>query len=559
MAVKYSGWGNQQFFDENGDPASGWKIYTYAAGSSTLQATYTTETGDVAQSNPIVLNSLGFPTNGQIWLTEGLTYKLVLKNASDVEKKTEDNISGVNDTSSTTSQWRASGITPTYISATSFSAPGDQTVEFHAGRKLRFTTAAGTVYGEIASSAYTTLTTVTMTMTLGMVLDSGLSEVSLSLLRADQLAQPFIFPRIVDSLAALKALDKTRFSRAQITGSDAAIDGGGNNYYLDLADTTSTDNGGSVIVATDGGRWKAVPQRLQKTQDAAGWALQVTKDASPLNYSNTRAASILQHRDTAAGATDELIPGAVDQFNVSGNGTVNSATELSQTIWQGRYVYMSKTGDGSAHCATGIGQLGAVGPGGYNELGGFQAELTNTGSALGTMSGVEMLLKDSPNGGTSTYSTKMQAVVGRIAKYNSTIRKSHNFYASSEGTIAIDAVLGVNPTGLATWQRGFDFQGAVFSTGQFGLAPNNTFLAWLRSDGTARSILGVSNTNNTILAAANTTNKVAITNSALASRLEVDNATNDAVLIWVGGVLKRIGQGAADSAGAGFRTLVVPN
>jgi hypothetical protein len=190
MAVKLSPWGNQQFFDENGDPAVGWKIYTYQAGSSTEQTTYTTEAGDVAQSNPIVLNALGFPTNGQIWLTEGLTYKLVLKNASDVEKKTEDNLSGVNDNSSATSQWTSSGVTPTYVSATSFTLAGDQTSDFHVGRRLQFTTTAGTVYGTIATSAYTTLTTVTMTMDSGDALDSGLSSVSLSILRADKPALP---------------------------------------------------------------------------------------------------------------------------------------------------------------------------------------------------------------------------------------------------------------------------------------------------------------------------------------------------------------------------------
>jgi hypothetical protein len=190
MAVKLSPWGNQQFFDENGDPAVGWKLYTYAAGSSSEQTTYTTEAGDVAQSNPIVLNALGFPTSGQIWLTEGLTYKLVLKNASDVEKKTEDNISGVNDTSSAAGQWASSGVTPTYVNSTSFTLSGDQTNEFHAGRREQFTVTSGTVYGTIASSAYTTLTTVTMTMDSGDALDSGLSAVNHSILRADKPALP---------------------------------------------------------------------------------------------------------------------------------------------------------------------------------------------------------------------------------------------------------------------------------------------------------------------------------------------------------------------------------
>jgi len=221
-------------------------------------------------------------------------------------------------------------------------------------------------------------------------------------------------------------------------------------------------------------------------------------DPAPLDYSTSRAGFVFQHKDTASGALNELIPGAVDQFNVSGNGSVNSGTELSQTIWQGRFMYMNKTGDGSAHSATITGQLGAVGPGGYNELGGYQGEMTNVGSALGTMSGVEMLLKDSPDSGATNYSTKMQAIVGRIAKYNPTVRKSYHFYASSEGTQYTNGVVGINPSGNK-FQRGFDFNGADFSTGQFGLAPNNTSLAWMDSGASARPILGMSGTDVTYL------------------------------------------------------------
>jgi hypothetical protein len=365
--------------------------------------------------------------------------------------------------------------------------------------------------------------------------------------------------QVVDTYTALRGLSKTSASKyAQTTGNASAGDGWGVEYRLDIADVTAADDGTTTIVATDGGRWKALAQRIFKKQDAAGWALQITKDVSPLDYANTRASAILQHRDTAAGAANELIPGAVFQFKATGDGVVNSGVELSQTIWQGLFSYMQKTGDGSAHTFTGIGELGAVGTGGYNELGLYQGELTNTGSALGTMSGVEMLLKDSPDAGVNTYSTKMQAVVGRIAKYNPTTRKSYHFYASSEGTQNTNAILGLNPNGNK-FQRGFDFEGANFSSGQFGLAPNNTFLAWLTAGGTAKPIIGISATDNTIIAPAGAGNKVSITNSALQSRLEVDSGPSDAVLVFVGGALKRVGQGLVDSAGAGFRLLNVPN
>lgn len=309
--------------------------------------------------------------------------------------------------------------------------------------------------------------------------------------------------------------------------------------------------------ATLGDAWAAAG--FKPLIDPTTGALFLTADSAPLNYSGSRARFVYQHRDTAAGATNELIPGAVFQFNATGNGTVNAGTELSQTIWQGQFNYMSKTGDGSAHTFTAIGELKAVGPGGYNELGLFQGEGTNIASALGTMSGVEMLLKDSPDAGATTFSTKMQAVVGRIAKYNPTVRKSHNFYASCEGTQAIDAILGGNPGGLASWLRGFDFQGLTFTTGQFGLAPNNTYLAWLRAGGVAAPIIGLNDVDDVFIVASTPTNRVNIGTSALATRLAVDQDASNAVLIWVNGSLKRVTEGAADSAGSGFKQLKVEN
>lgn len=62
--------------------------------------------------------------------------------------------------------------------------------------------------------------------------------------------------RVVDSIASLRALDKTKNTRAFVTGYYAAGDGGGGPVWLDSADTTSADDGVLVFVGSDGGRWK---------------------------------------------------------------------------------------------------------------------------------------------------------------------------------------------------------------------------------------------------------------------------------------------------------------
>jgi len=86
-----AGW---QFFNNDGTVLSGGKLYTYAAGTTTPKVTYTTSAGNIAHSNPIILNSAGRVPTGEIWLTVA-QYKFVLNTSDDVLIATYDNISGI--------------------------------------------------------------------------------------------------------------------------------------------------------------------------------------------------------------------------------------------------------------------------------------------------------------------------------------------------------------------------------------------------------------------------------------------------------------------------------
>jgi hypothetical protein len=87
-----------QFFDNNGDPLSGGKLFTYAAGTTTPQQTFTTSVGNVFHTNPIILDAAGrVPAGGEIWLANSVTYKFVLKTSADVVLATWDNLAGIND------------------------------------------------------------------------------------------------------------------------------------------------------------------------------------------------------------------------------------------------------------------------------------------------------------------------------------------------------------------------------------------------------------------------------------------------------------------------------
>ena len=77
------------FVDAAGQPLVNGKLYTYIAGTTTLQATYADSSGAAANTNPIILDSRG---EANVWLG-GAIYKFVLKDADDALIWTVDNIS----------------------------------------------------------------------------------------------------------------------------------------------------------------------------------------------------------------------------------------------------------------------------------------------------------------------------------------------------------------------------------------------------------------------------------------------------------------------------------
>ena len=77
-----------QFFDNNGNPLVGGKLFTYAAGTTTPLATYTDASSATPNTNPIILDSRG---EANVWLGTD-PYKFVLKTSADVTIWTVDNV-----------------------------------------------------------------------------------------------------------------------------------------------------------------------------------------------------------------------------------------------------------------------------------------------------------------------------------------------------------------------------------------------------------------------------------------------------------------------------------
>lgn len=86
----------ERFFDANGVPLSGGQLFSYTAGTSTPQATYTDQSAATPNSNPVILDSAGY---ANVWLASG-SYKFVLQDSLGNVLFTVDNVSASSNGSS---------------------------------------------------------------------------------------------------------------------------------------------------------------------------------------------------------------------------------------------------------------------------------------------------------------------------------------------------------------------------------------------------------------------------------------------------------------------------
>lgn len=174
------------FFDKDGNPLAFGKVYTYQAGTTIDKVTYTTENGDVANPNPVILNGEGYAT---IYL-DG-SYNIVVDDQNDNNIWTEDPVS-----SNIAEEW-VFCQTATYISSTSFSLVGNSTNQYETGRRVRIDNGVATpAYSTIVSSSFAAgVTTVVVT---DAVVEVGITEACVSIISVNSRTQGVVldFPTV---------------------------------------------------------------------------------------------------------------------------------------------------------------------------------------------------------------------------------------------------------------------------------------------------------------------------------------------------------------------------
>ena len=113
-------------------------------------------------------------------------------------------------------QWQDLGHVPTFVSATSFSVPGDQTAFYTIGRRLKLSDAS-TLYGAVASANFaSSVTTITVTLDSGS-LSVSLTAVAVGILSLSNPAFPVIPVAQGGTGAATAAAARTNLGAAAST------------------------------------------------------------------------------------------------------------------------------------------------------------------------------------------------------------------------------------------------------------------------------------------------------------------------------------------------------
>jgi hypothetical protein len=253
---------------------AGGLLHVFLANSSTRGVTYNSSTGATPNANPLTLDAAG-RLQSEVWVDSSLTFKLQLALAGDGNSVTppasplwtELDVAGINSfpSSAITGEWIASGFTPTFVSATSFTVTGDQTAILHVGRRLQIVDSGGTKYATITVTAFAAgVTTVTVLVDSGGSLANPITSIAYGLVSSVNTSIPFF---VVQNIYPISAAPNAFFQVDQLVNvaTSVADDNYGHDHWYVLTQTASVQ----VSTQTLQENGQSTNARLTQNQAAA--------------------------------------------------------------------------------------------------------------------------------------------------------------------------------------------------------------------------------------------------------------------------------------------------
>lgn len=410
----------QQFSDSNGNPLSGGKVYSYQAGTSTPQATYTDSSGGTPNANPIILDASG---SASVWLDPALSYKFILKDSSDNTIKTIDGIVGlltndsvatasIQDGAVTTAKLAAGAVTGAKL-ASDATVDGNRPVGTNNIKDSAITAskiASGVLsYPDIhnlgiATSVSANALTVALKDASGA--DASASSVVSIYFRSATAATGTYTRRTVSSALSMVVSSGSTLGHANATAAYIYVYAIDNAGTVELAVSSALYDEGAVVSTTaEGGAGAAdsptaiysttartgVPLRLigrlTSTQTTAGtWAANVSV-VSAVKFLNSNTPKITRYtsgsgtHNTSAGTLwmkVKAVGGGAGGGSHYGNGTAGGATTFGSSL--------ITAGGGGAGAGQSAG-TGAGGSGGTNTVNSPAVAVINHSGGSGSRGG----------------------------------------------------------------------------------------------------------------------------------------------------------------------------
>lgn len=280
-----------QFFDSNGDPLSGGKVYTYIAGTTTPKATYTDAAGGTPAANPIILDSSG---RAEIWITG--TYRIDVYTSADVLVRSVDNVPA-------------------------FTAGGDMTKAVYDAANI-----AQQVVGLTASQSLTNKSVNGVTLTTGGSATQFLNG-------AGSYAAPVITPTAtpvaLSGTSSTITVDFTTYSEYELIIDVTAISG---NVTIE-----ASSNGGGAYASTTykGTRVSNTTASSQTTSIYATVASDTTKLRIAISQPSTSGAAVAISNGAGSDGTNGVVQTSVASMGVS--AVANRIRISVGTSWTGYY------------------------------------------------------------------------------------------------------------------------------------------------------------------------------------------------------------------------------
>lgn len=419
----------QKFFTQSGAPLAGGKLYTYAAGTTTPLATYTTYAGTVANANPVILDANG---ECDLWLGSS-SYKFILNDSADVLQWTVDNVNQASE------DQNISGDVLQNFGLTSSTASNILTITLTDGAGATPSVTNPVKVGFRSPTIGSGLSNVvSVVSSLGMTLSSG------STLGHSSTVEDSIFVYLLYyNGAAEMAVSSTLYPEFALYSTVAEGGAGAADSRSVIYSVTARANvpmrlvGRLTITQATAGEWVTLPSQIQ---------------TSAINQIYTDS-KVLTTRPTVSRVTRATFSGG---FSAAASGTYTTPANV-------RYLKIRMSGGGGGGAGAGT----SGGPGGPGVTGGTTTFGTGLISCTGG-DGAAAGGNKGGNGGTPTINSPAIAIVAVSGGGGATTQQQ----GTAGTSIFNGAQGGMNPFGGAngaTWassgQNGSDDTGAGGSGG----------------------------------------------------------------------------------------------